>query len=212
MKPGKDRFTRLREASPDIFKILQNADSLEKAREQVFYYCYMLDRELREGVRGLHPLEWSNAIECLQVFKNMLSRRNERLAGESSLKYLWMIAQKDPEITRQNISHGFFEEFIRLFKGMHGNSNLYSQKDTPSFVKYQGRKAANLRSEELDRISQYAESFIKRYKSGLDENIIRIQEENQKRILGYFKANKDDWKDWKWQIRNVIRDSKTLSE
>ncbi|MCD6217564.1 hypothetical protein J7L05_06860, partial [bacterium] len=60
-KPKKDRFTRLKNAAPELFAILKNADTLEMARERVYNYCYQIDRELREGTKGLHPLEWANA-------------------------------------------------------------------------------------------------------------------------------------------------------
>jgi len=211
-KPKKDRFTRLKNAAPELFAILKNADTLEMARERVYNYCYQIDRELREGTKGLHPLEWANAIACLQVFQNILARRNEKMTGVSSLKYLWMIARDYPEVKREKIYRGFFDEFIHLLKGMHGNSGLYSKKGIPVFVKHEGRKAAKLRSVELDRISSYTEGFINRYKTGMDESIIEMCKKNKKRILKYFKASNEDWENWKWHVRNVIRDSKTLSD
>lgn len=211
-KPKKDRFTRLKNAAPDLFTILKNADKLEMARERVYNYCYKIDRELREGVKGLHPLEWANAMECLQVFQNILARRNEKMTGVSSLKYLWMIARDYPEVKHEKIYRGFFDEFIHILRGMHGNSGLYSDRDTPAFVKHEGRKAAKLRSDELDRISTYAEGFINRYKTGMDESIIEMCKKNKKRILKYFKASNEDWENWKWHVRNIICDSETLSE
>jgi len=211
-KPKKDRITQLKNAAPELFAILKNADTLEMARERVYNYCYQIDRELREGTKGLHPLEWANAIACLQVFQNILARRNEKMTGVSSLKYLWMIARDYPEVKREKIYRGFFDEFIHLLKGMHGNSGLYSKKGIPVFVKHEGRKAAKLRSVELDRISSYTEGFINRYKTGMDESIIEMCKKNKKRILKYFKASNEDWENWKWHVRNVIRDSKTLSD
>lgn len=207
-----NRFERLKNASPEIFTILRSANTLERARERAFQYVCKLDRELHEGIHHLHPLEWANAIECLQVFKGILSRRNEQLTGESSLKYLWMIAHDNPEISKIPISNGFIEEFIHLLKGIHGKSGLYNEKKPPEFLKLEGRQAAKVRSDNLDLISQWAESYLQRYKSGLDKDIMRLRQKNVQRIIRFFKADEKNWDDWHWHIRHIIKNADTLTK
>jgi lysine 2,3-aminomutase len=204
-------FDRLNSVAPEIFRILKNAVSMETARERVFFYVNQLDRELHEGIWKLHPLEWANSLECLQVFKGTLSKRNERLTGESSLKYLWMIARKDPRLDLSTIHEGFIEEFHHLLRGMHGHSGLYNVRNLPAFLHYEDRKSALLRSDNLDEISGWANKYIEKYISGLDDDVIKIRKKNALKIRKFFKGSMDDWNDWHWQMRHLIRDAETLA-
>lgn len=204
-------FDRLNSAAPEIFRILKNSDSLEIARESIFLYVNKVERELHEGTKKLHPLEWANSLECLQVFKGTLAKRNERLSGESSLKYLWMIARNDPELDLAGISEGFIEEFHHLLRGMYGHSGLFNVKSLPAFLNYEDRKSAVLRSENLNEISSRAEKYVVKYKSGFDDGVVNIRKKNVLKIRNFFKASNDDWDDWHWQMRHLIRDADTLA-
>jgi lysine 2,3-aminomutase len=43
-----------------------------------------------------------------------------------------------------------------------------------------------------------------------DNPVIRRRSNNQSRILKYFDATRQEWNDWKWHTRHIIRDAQTL--
>ncbi|WP_026475984.1 glutamate 2,3-aminomutase [Alkaliphilus transvaalensis] len=47
---------------------------------------------------------------------------------------------------------------------------------------------------------------------GLSEESIRKQEEKKKKILSLLNATEEEWKDWKWQLKNRISDVDLLSQ
>jgi lysine 2,3-aminomutase len=65
---------------------------------------------------------------------------------------------------------------------------------------------------DLSRMSKESEKFLKRYTCGLDEAVMERRKENAERILKYFGRSGDDWNDWKWHTRNIIRSAETLKD
>lgn len=53
---------------------------------------------------------------------------------------------------------------------------------------------------------------MSQYRSGLNDTIIKQREENRMQILSRLDAEKDNWDDWHWQLRNIARDEKKLSQ
>ncbi|MCK9275739.1 MAG: KamA family radical SAM protein [Syntrophales bacterium] len=45
---------------------------------------------------------------------------------------------------------------------------------------------------------------------GLENDIIEARICNRRRILDYFKATDENWRDWKWHVRHIVRDADTL--
>ncbi|MFC1555410.1 KamA family radical SAM protein, partial [candidate division KSB1 bacterium] len=54
--------------------------------------------------------------------------------------------------------------------------------------------------------------YFKKYPSGLDKDVAGWREENRQSILSYFKGKEEDWNDYQWQIRHVIKDAKPLTD
>jgi lysine 2,3-aminomutase len=158
----------------------------------------------------IHSLEGIQTRDAINVFKAILSTRNERLAGHSVLNYMNDILHKDSLKGIEPPGSGFFAEIDHLIKGIMGKSEIYQDK-VPTFVKYEGRKAAKLRSADLSRLSRTAHRFLERYPSGLDKSVIKRRSINKSRILKHFGATKSDWEDWKWHTRNIIRDADSLN-
>ena len=106
-------------------------------------------------------------------------------------------------------------EFINLFRGVAGISNVYfesrqAKKGIPDFLKLEGREAAQVRCEKLDEIGATISKYFKKYPSGLDTDVISWREENRKRILNYFEGTEEDWQNHTWQIKHVIREAGPL--
>jgi lysine 2,3-aminomutase len=61
-------------------------------------------------------------------------------------------------------------------------------------------------------MARVAEKYSSRYPSGLDDDAKRRRYQNKLRILRHFNATDYEWTYWKWQVRHIIKDAKTLSK
>ena len=203
----------LRFGAPTVFGLLQSSDSLETARERLYSYLDGLERSLFNGTTELPPLEYSMARQCVQVLKNVIARRNEELAGFSTLRALWKLVQNElsPDTA---VADGFVEEFLHLVRGAAGKSGIsegwlgsrLSQQgiEPVDFDRVHGRTAGVARSNYLDAVNAETNAFITRFPSGLDERLIAMRAVNKQRILDFFDATPEDWEDPHWQLQHLI--------
>ncbi len=206
------QLSRLKKASPQIFTIISRSRTPEEARRRLYRYLSGHQRALQMGLERIQFLERSNMRECLNVFKNILSKRNESLTGTSALAHLFhLIRGTDPELIR-SITVDFVEEMVHLFRGVSGHSGIYDNLKRPGFLAMQGRRAAQSRSRNLDGMVDTMERYLSRYRSGLEPEVIVRRRRHRTRILRYFGARMADWGNWRWHMRHVIRDEKTLSK
>ena len=217
----KSLIKKFQKENPKIFKILKESENLEKARQDLYEFSKKLEWKHREGEEELHKLEYAVALESIKVFNNLISSRNEKIAGFSTLDYLMQIA-KDNQKDIEEISEGFLEEFIHLFKAIKGKADIASgwlrsllEKDGVEiidFSKIKGREAGIARSNYLDKLYEKVHNFIGRYTSGCDASIIIEREENCQKILDYFGATLNDWKDYRWQLKHIFHNMNHLED
>jgi len=208
---------RLWEANPEIYQCLKKANDLEQAREEVYSYLERVERDIFRIDNDLHILEKSTVRECIRVFKSIIGPINEFRTGFSALDYLWKLARGKRDELIQEISAGFLMEFINLFRGVAGRSNIYfeskeARKGIPDFLRLEGREASRKRTEILDDMGATVQKYFKKYPSGLEPDVVSWRKDNRKRILKYFGASESDWDDYTWHLKNVIRDVKPLLE
>lgn len=201
------------ECDPYIFRILRSSDNLHDARSRIFDYLNNIEKHLfsiysDKYFKDINILERNNSKECIRVFKNIIRSENEKITNFSALKLLYKAARKS--ISANKLNKGFMFEFIFLFKGINCNSGLYTQKDMPMFLKLSGYEAAMERMRSLDRYASHMEQYFKRYHTGFDAELIKQRERNKRFILDHFHADENDWQDYRWHLRNIIRDIDTL--
>jgi len=206
---------RLWQANGDIYDILKNAEHLESARDSLMTYLEKAEREIFKVDNDLHILEKATVRECIRAFKSIIGQVNEYRTGVSALDCLWKLARKKVNELEHDVSVGFLMEFINLFRGVAGRSNIYfetreAKKGIPDFLKLHGEKASEIRTEILDSMGGTIQRYFKKYPSGLDPDVQDWREENKKRILNYFKGTEEDWNDYKWHLKNVIKDAEPL--
>jgi len=216
---NKSLIEKLWRENPEIFKLLKKCEDLEEARKKLFKFSKDLEWKYREGKEVLHKLEYATALEAIKVFNNLISLRNEKIAGFSTLNYFWSFAKDNQEIIEE-ISEGFLEEFIHLFKAMKGKADISSgwlrpllEKDGVKildFTKIKGREAGISRSNYLDKLYEKVHNFIDRYPSGCDDKLIKGREENRQKILDYFGATINDWNDYYWHLKHIFQDKDDL--
>ena len=206
---------RLWDSNPEIYRILKNANNLEAARDALFSYLERAEREVFAVDRELHILERSTVRVCIRVFKSILGPINEFRTEFSALDSLWKLARGKRGELKSKISVGFILEFINLFRGVTGKSNIYLEdaqvkKGIPGFLKMKGREAALIRMEILDDLGSSVNKYFKKYPSGLEDEIIGWRSENKAKILHYFKSTEDDWDNYQWHLNHVIKSAKPL--
>lgn len=206
---------RLWESNPDIHRILLESKSLEEARDALYSYLDYAERKVFAVDNDLHILEKSTVRECIRVFRSIIGPVNEFRTEFSALDSLWKLAGNKREDLVTTISVGFIMEFINLFRGVTGRSNIYLEnaqvkKGIPDFFRLKGREAAAIRTEILDELGSSLKKYFKKYPSGLEEEVVQWRKENRARILRYFGGTDDDWNDYMWHLKHVLRDARGL--
>lgn len=202
------------EIFPEMGAIVKTHNDVEEVREALITLSYGIERDIENVSSDIHPLERVSIKEALMVFRSFLSRRNEKITGHHVLETLHRAVRNDEEVLH-DISIDFIEELEHLLKALKGKSEQYSlnglRVKEPDYLTLKGREAALARCRLLDDISRYSEKYIyHRYPSGIDENIVAIRKENVRRILRYFGAKHRDWNDYRWHLKHLVRDSRTL--
>ena len=206
----RNRLNEILNQAPTLKQILLSADSVQSKKIKIRKFLSDMLMATFDDNPAIPPLEWVLTRDAIGVFRTILSSRSERLAGFSFLKYIDGLLNDQDFNSLPRPRAGFFAEFEHLIKGIVGKTGIYPEK-IPTFTKYEGSKAAKLRSSDLSRMAATTREFIDRYPSGLDKNIIRKRSHNKARILKYFGATEFEWERWKWHTRHIIRDVQTLN-
>lgn len=201
------------ESDPFIYRMLRNCENLHDARNRLYAYLSDLDKSLfniysANQYKDMNILEKKNARECIRFFRTLIRIENEKQTGFSALKKLFKIAREGK--VPKNISKGFLCEFIFLFRGINGNSGLYTEKEPPLFLKLDGKEAALERTKFLDFYSSKMKLFFKRYRTGLEKDLINERLQIKNTILQYFDADEGDWGDYLWHLKHIISDIRTI--
>lgn len=206
----RSRLLKILDLAPPIKEILLSEAPLDDKRQSIRHFLEDMLRRTLEDDPAVPPLECIQVRDAIRVFESILSRRSERLAGYSLLGYLNDLLHRPDYHGLDRPSPGFLAEVEHLMRGVMGKSGIYQEK-MPAFPKYEGRRAAKLRSADLSRMMRAAEKFMALYACGLDEDVIRRRSRNKVRILDYFKATELEWDDWRWQTKHIIRNADTLA-
>ncbi len=206
---------RLWEANPDIYKILKNSKDLETARESMYNYLWSCERRIFDIDNDFHILEKSTVRESIRSFKSIIGPINEYRTKSSALKCLWRLADGKRKELDGDVSVGFLMEFINLFRGISGKSNIYyeekeAKKGIPDFLHLEGREASEARTRILDDIGLTIHKYFRKFPSGLETEVISWRKENRDRILSYFGGSASDWDDYMWHLKHVIKDAQPL--
>ncbi len=206
----KKRLIHILDISPELKSIFLSKGSIEEKREKIRNFLSTMLFATFDDDPTIPSLEWVQARDSINTFKNIISKRSERIAGFSLIEYINELLHTNNPGGIEKPHPGFFAELEHLLKGIMGKSNIYPDRP-PAFLKYEGVKAARLRSADLSRMGRNVKRFLNRYTSGLESSVIRKRSLNKRRILKFFGATELEWEDWRWHVRNTIKDEKVLS-
>lgn len=198
------------EISPDLISSLRATRTRAHARRVLMARLNSWDDKLRAGNREIHPVEYYTSSECVRTLKRIFSLRNERRTGFSAVAELHDAARGADD--KSQAEEGFWTEMVQLFLGAKGRTGIYDGVEPPKFLRMTGRDAGYERSEELNRLGNAVRRKIRRYASGLDPAVVRRRLSNRTRALKALGGKTSDWEDYRWHLRNIIRDADTLGK
>ena len=209
-KNARRKLLKTLEYNPKLKEIFLSTESIEVKRKEIQLFLSNLLFSIFEDDPQIPPLEWILTKSAINVFKNILSLRSERLAKFSMITYIDAIINQTETKDMEKPAPGFLAEFDHLIKGISGKAGLYSN-EPPAFLKHHGVEAAKLRSKDLSKMAKLSEKFQDKYPVGMTRLSIQGRNRNKKRILAYFNATEENWDDWKWHVENIIQDADTLT-
>jgi len=205
----KTRLLNIFGMAPDLREVLCSRMNLEEKRGRIKQWLSAQMATTYEQNPNIQPLEYILMRDSIDVLNKIISTRNENLAGYSLLEYVIDLLREKTDVPLPRPA--FLSELDHLLKGITGNTSIYEQK-APAFARYEGTKAARLRSVDLTRMARVADQHMRKYACGLDNDAVRRRSSNKYRILRYFDATDLEWDKWQWHLRHVIRDPDRLGE
>jgi lysine 2,3-aminomutase len=191
----------IRKLDQKLFDLLSSDSDVEEVRVKLYDHLSRMEFSYHSPSWQIDPLERVNALYCIQVLKNLISARNEKVSGCSTLTEMMRIARGQ---SVRDEDRALFLDFYNIVKGAVGRSDLASG-EAPDLSKSSGREAANIRSDFLDMLSQRCYDRISSYPTGMDAEVIARRRENKARIMKELGASEDEWNDYRWQLRHVRR-------
>jgi|WetSurMetagenome_2_1015567.scaffolds.fasta_scaffold04886_3 lysine 2,3-aminomutase len=199
------------DAAPELYMLLKESKTVESARNKVARYIEAREWTYSCDLGEIENWDYILFRDVIRTLKNIISPRNEKIAGNSSLENLWRAALDGDA----DVSEDFIAEFTHFFKALKFKADVYPSRlmegiKIPNFDEYEGRVAGQMRSDYLDQMGKRMDNYLKRYPSGLDPQIISKRQNSRRRILETLNSTENDWKDWHWQYRNVFKDTNDI--
>jgi lysine 2,3-aminomutase len=190
----------LRIADLEFHQELTSSDDLEDVRYRLWLLMSRREAHYHSRWCKIDDLERANAMHCVRVVKNLLSERNEVLAGCSVLGTLHAIASRLEKVPEEN--RAFFLDLLHILSGSRGLSGIYTEMRPKELLV--DAAEAQMRSDQLDVHAFRVMRRMATYPSGLDRHLIKDRAGNRERILRALGGRREDWDDYQWHLRNVL--------
>ncbi|OQA88009.1 MAG: Glutamate 2,3-aminomutase [bacterium ADurb.Bin236] len=202
-----ERYTKeaLKKEAAPFMRVLAKCKDLKSARRRLYNTISSAQYELADSDNHEHV--YSVIRDCARALRSMIPERSEDRAGYSVLQAIWDIACARP---RPDLSPAFFADVIHLFNGLQGKVELGWHPWNGKAENLEGREAAIARSDYLDSLWAEIESLMRHSTDGMTEAAQVCHRQRKTEIQAILGCSEAEWDDWKWQIRNIVRDPETL--
>src|SRR5690606_41555855 len=95
------------DAAPELYVLLRESKSLESARNKVARYIEAREWTYACDVSEIETWDYVLFKEAIRTLKNVISPKNERISGTSSLENLWKAATYGDS----DVGDDFIDEF-----------------------------------------------------------------------------------------------------
>ncbi len=196
-----------------VLSIVSNASSLDEARGILSRYVSTEQFKANQSLTTVNGSTLHIVRDCGRALRGMLNRRADKLSGFSVAQALWDLA-RDKE--RPDLTPGFFAEMTHIILGLNGRVpsqfSFYNKESVPKDESLSGRKAAKRRSDNLDALWSVVEKTMNRYSDGLSEEARERRDARRATITQTFGVSDAEFSDWKWQVKNVIKDAQSVAK
>ena len=201
--------TYLQVKAPEIFTIARKMTSTDDLRLSLARLANDMMFEAFDDYDVFTEGSVMRVRDCAKVMIRLMTRRSDDKSHFSVAQAILDIAQ---EKERPDLTPAFYAELLYLFLGLQGRGPGKALADLhliPS--RYEHREAAVERSLQLDELHAEVELRLKKFVSGLDEESVTRRLKRRRRIIEYFQASEEDWNDWDWHIRHILRDAEDIA-
>jgi len=199
----------LKSKAPVIFALARKTRSVGELRQSLSQLAHKIEFETFDDYDSFSEGSIIRVRDCAKALNRILTRRSEDLANFSVAEAIRDIARGK---SRPELSPAFYAELLHLFLGLQGRGPGKKFADLhliPS--RLEGRGAAIERSEQLDELSGEVKTRLAKFASGLEEDSIRRRTASRERILKRLHAGIEDWYDWNWQTKNIMREADRIA-
>jgi lysine 2,3-aminomutase len=196
-------------AIPSIFEMAYRSNNPDEFRRKAAELVFTMRYETFDEAELFSDGTIVRIRDCAQAISQIFTRRSEEKAQFSMVQAIMDMAHHRP---RPDLSPAFYADILHLFLGLEGKgprTRLADHYLIPS--QYEGRDAALERSSQLDRLSAEVDSRLSGYADGLAEGSVERRKSRRDHILKILKASLEDWYDWQWQYRNILKDRDQIS-
>lgn len=197
-----------REDHGRVLSVVRDAADLDAARKVLYHYVTERQYEIHFDEPEHSCFEMAVARDCARVLRSVLSGSSDTRIGFSVTQALWDLARG---VERPDLSKAFFAELSHLLHGLNGTPEGI-EPDSSALGEICGREAALIRSCELDQIWDGIEQVMARYQSGLDPESMKRRDQRRRQVQEALGATDQEWRDWRWQIRNIIEEPVRLAK
>lgn len=200
----------LKKTNPLVFKLIAHAQDIEELRGKLIDFTFAVEQQAVEEAAHDDASLLARIRDCGFSFRTILKKGSEQAAGFSILQALWDIGHNIP---RPELSPAFFADLLHMLLGMQGQTPLKALDAIHlTAVQSSGRKAAVKRSRQLDNLWNEVDRRMSAYPSGLEEASVRRRHVRREKILSVLGGTLENWHDWRWQIKHIVRDLASLEK
>ncbi len=197
-----------KQEASDILSLLQACVDIRAARFALFARVSACQFQSTETAANLTTDQRIMVRDCARAWRGIIKEHGDSDIGFSVIEALFDIANDRP---RPDLQPGFFAEMIHLVQGIEGRAILKMPDDLGYPEGLSGRDAAIARSDLLDKLWSQVSGTMDRYQDGLSADALTRRQDRIAHILKTLGAQPEDWADWKWQARHVIKSPDTLA-
>ena len=199
----------LKSKAPEIFAIAKQASSVDALRMELSRLAHDMMFEAFDDYDAIGEGSIMRVRDCAKVMVRLMTRRSDDIAGFSVAQAIMDVAQQRP---RPDLKPAFFAELLYLFLGLRGRGPGRALADLHLIpTRLKKRRAAVERSRQLDELSGEVQLRIDKSASGLHEDSVARRIVRRQRMMGVLGATEAQWRDWQWQVSNILRDPDAIS-
>jgi lysine 2,3-aminomutase len=200
----------LRKTNPLVFKIINSAGGIEELRRLLIDFTFNVEQKALEEVSQEDANFAARIRDCGIVLRSILKPVSEQGAGFSILQVLWDLGHNVP---RPELSPAFYADLLHLLLGVQGQGPRKALDAIHlSAISASGRKAALIRTRQLDNLWDEVDRRMDAFPTGLGEEAVLRRRKRREKILAVLGGSIEDWHNWRWHIRHIVRDLATLEK